>query len=66
MKEKDNIRKLFKDLKGTFDADMPNMGHENRFLEKLKQQNNTVVSSAHKKANYWKPFSFCSIYSTLL
>ena len=39
MKEKDNIRTLFKDLEGTFDIDMPNTGHKNRFLEKLKEQN---------------------------
>lgn len=56
MKEKDNIRTLFKDLEGTFDIDMPNTGHKNRFLEKLKEQNSTIVSSTTKKANYWKPF----------
>ncbi|TXE19580.1 hypothetical protein ES692_02165 [Psychroserpens burtonensis] len=56
MTKKDNIKKLFYDLEGNFDVDMPNRGHERRFLEKLKQQNNTVVKSAPKKNNYWKPF----------
>jgi hypothetical protein len=56
MKEKDNIRKLFNDLEGNFNIEAPNTGHENRFLEKLKQQNNTVVDSLPKKNNYWKPF----------
>jgi hypothetical protein len=57
MKEKDNIKKLFNNLEGNFDVDMPNTGHENRFFEKLKQQNNTVVdNSTSKKPNYWKPF----------
>lgn len=53
---KDNINKLFNDLEGHFDIDMPNTGHENQFLEKLKQQNNTVVHSSPKKVSYWKPF----------
>ncbi|WP_040278611.1 hypothetical protein [Psychroserpens damuponensis] len=56
MKEKDSIKKLFGSLKGDFDVDMPNKGHENRFLEKLKQQNNPVVDLTSKKSNYWKPF----------
>ena len=55
MKEENNIKKLFKNLEGNFDVDMPNTGHENRFLEKLKQQNN-VANTYNKKTNYWKPF----------
>jgi uncharacterized protein HemX len=55
MKEKDTIKKLFNSLEGNFDVDMPNTGHKNRFLEKLKQQNNTVVNSISKRTNYWKP-----------
>ncbi|WP_047545944.1 hypothetical protein [Psychroserpens sp. Hel_I_66] len=55
MKEENNINKLFKNLEGNFDVDMPNAGHEYRFLEKLKQQNN-VANTYNKKTNYWKPF----------
>ncbi|WP_046757962.1 hypothetical protein [Kordia jejudonensis] len=39
MKEEDNISKLFERLEGTFDVETPNTNHENRFLAKLKQQN---------------------------
>lgn len=53
---KNTIEKLFNNLEGDFDIEMPNTGHENRFLEKLKQQNNTVVDSTFKTTNYWKPF----------
>tara|TARA_B100000809_G_scaffold263853_1_gene318108 strand:+ start:589 stop:1161 length:573 start_codon:yes stop_codon:yes gene_type:complete len=55
MKEKDTIKKLFNTLEGNFDVDLPNTGHENRFLEKLKQQNNIIEDSRSKKINYWKP-----------
>ena len=53
---KNTIIDVFQTLDGKFDIEMPNTGHENRFLEKLKQQNNTVVASASKKNSYWKPF----------
>ncbi len=38
MKEEDNISKLFERLEGTFDIETPDTNHENRFLNKLKQQ----------------------------
>ncbi|MEH6537465.1 MAG: hypothetical protein V7719_13790 [Psychroserpens sp.] len=53
---KNTIDNLFKTLEGDFDTEMPNLGHKNRFLEKLKQQNHPVVNSQPKKTNYWKPF----------
>ncbi|MDG5491434.1 hypothetical protein [Psychroserpens sp. SPM9] len=52
---KNTIDKLFKTLEHDFDTEIPNSGHEHRFLDKLKQQNNTVVNSS-KKTNHWKPF----------
>ncbi|WP_298894859.1 hypothetical protein [uncultured Psychroserpens sp.] len=54
--KKDTINELFQSLEGGFDTEMPNSGHENRFLDKLKQQNNPVVLSESKKRSYWKPF----------
>ena len=53
--EKDNIDKLFGTLKNKFDSQIPNSGHQQRFLEKLKQQS-TVAESSKQKTNYWKPF----------
>ncbi len=53
--EKDNIDTLFGRLENELDIDMPNSGHQNRFSEKLKQQN-TVAYNSPQKNNYWKPF----------
>lgn len=51
---KDNsIDKIFENLKGTFDIESPNEGHEQRFLNKLNSQNATI--SITKRKNYWKP-----------
>lgn len=38
MKENDNITNLFERLKDDFDVETPEIGHEHRFLSKLKQQ----------------------------
>lgn len=53
--KKDTITTLFSELEGKFDTELPNSSHENRFLEKLKQQNKAVVASP-KRLGYWKPF----------
>jgi len=54
--EKDTIDDLFDNLKGEFDINTPNKGHENRFLDRLKA--NDVVSIDSKKSSSfnWKPF----------
>ena len=54
--EKDNIDTLFGKLENEFDIDMPNSGHQNRFLEKLNQQNTIAVNSTQQESSYWKPF----------
>ena len=54
--EKDNIDTLFGRLENEFDIDMPNSGHQNRFLEKLNQQNTIAVNSTQQESSYWKPF----------
>ena len=39
-----------------FDLENPNLGHEQRFLEKLKEQNKQVSNNASKlKRNLWNP-----------
>lgn len=52
--KKNTINDLFKNLDGEFDTEIPNEGHDLRFLNKLKQQN-SVVDSAPKTTNFWKP-----------
>ena len=42
--EKDTIDELFKGLKGEFDVNEPNNGHELRFLSKLNADNNVVIN----------------------
>lgn len=51
--EKDTINDLFDDLKGSFDIETPNAGHEQRFLEKLNAENENI---SNKSAFNWKPF----------
>lgn len=53
--KKDTIDTLFERLENEFDIDIPNSGHQNRFLDKLKQQN-TVANKTNEKSNFWKPF----------
>jgi len=54
--KKDNIDTLFGGLENEFDIDMPNTGHQNRFLEKLNQQNTIAINNTQQKPSYWKPF----------
>ena len=55
--EKDTINDLFDDLKGEFDFNEPNDGHEQRFLNKLTARNSTSEDVAAKTSNSfnWKP-----------
>jgi hypothetical protein len=54
--EKDNINKLFEELRSEFDVENPNLGHQERFLSKLKNQNSETKENTSRKFNYWKPF----------
>jgi septal ring factor EnvC (AmiA/AmiB activator) len=54
--QKDTIDDLFDDLKGEFDVNTPNKGHENRFLDKLKADDLTLISSKKSSTINWKPF----------
>ncbi|WP_299336166.1 hypothetical protein [uncultured Psychroserpens sp.] len=53
---KDTINDMFDNLKGNFDTEMPKLGHQKRFLDKLQQQNDTIVDTHPNRFNYWKPF----------
>lgn len=52
--KKDNLKNLFQELEGQFDIELPEEGHELRFLYKLKQQHN-VTAHKPKKVHFWKP-----------
>ncbi len=54
--KKDTLKDLFKHLEHDFDLEIPNSGHENRFLEKLNTQNQQqVVNSYKSKRSLWRP-----------
>lgn len=50
------IDDLFKKLKHDFDFEMPDNGHENRFLNKLQNNHKAKVITLSNKYNLWKPF----------
>lgn len=52
---KDNLHTLFDDLQNDFDIEVPENGHQQRFLDKLNNQKNEVVTLKPKR-NIWKPF----------
>ena len=50
----DNIEEIFENLEGQFDVETPSLGHEQRFLEKLKG-NTSDAEIVQSKTSYWKP-----------
>lgn len=54
--KKDNIDKLFEEMRSDFDFEYPNIGHQERFLTKLKNQNSAKITHPSGKVNFWKPF----------
>ncbi|EDP95295.1 hypothetical protein KAOT1_09491 [Kordia algicida OT-1] len=55
--KKDNITNLFDRLKDDFDVETPDKGHENRFLQKLQQQQNEETENTSKPVilfTWWK------------
>ncbi|MCM5663112.1 hypothetical protein [Galbibacter mesophilus] len=53
MKKKDNIEELFEKLEGQWDNEVPNTGHENRFLEKLEANKNNKHTIKKNGSNKW-------------
>ena len=58
MKE-DRIEEMFKTLQGSFDTKEPDIGHEQRFLKKLSNENG-VVRLIPKKNSWWRPLSIAA------
>ena len=52
--KKNTIDTLFDSLADEFDVETPNIGHENRFMSKLQNQNPSLVKSTSPR-KYWKP-----------
>lgn len=61
-----NIDDLFKKLDNSFDVENPSLGHESRFLNKLKKQNNPKLKRVSAKTNIWKPFLGIAASLTIL
>ncbi|MDT0557651.1 hypothetical protein RM697_03280 [Ichthyenterobacterium sp. W332] len=56
MKHK-NLDTMFERLQSEFDIEVPNSGHENRFLAKLEKTNTSPIPSKPSKlVTLWKPF----------
>ena len=53
--KKDNLDQLFQSLKGEFDTEIPNMGHQQRFLSKLEKGDTKVIHKPSKTFQLWKP-----------
>ncbi|SFZ94347.1 hypothetical protein SAMN05428642_104105 [Flaviramulus basaltis] len=51
---KNNLENLFKNLENTFDVEMPETGHETRFLDKLNTKKEAIKIIASKRT-IWKP-----------
>lgn len=51
---KDNLDILFTDLENDFDIENPRLGHQQRFLDKLNQDNHRV-STRFRLQKIWKP-----------
>ena len=53
--KKDSLETLFENLKNEFDIESPNVGHEQRFLSKLKGEETKVYVLKPTKPSFWKP-----------
>ena len=62
--KKDNLYQLFENLKDEFDVEVPNLGHQQRFLSKLEAAKSNVIESPAKSFKLWKPLM--AIAATLL
>lgn len=53
--KKDNLYQLFENLKDEFDVEVPNLGHQQRFLSKLEAAKPNVIESPAESFKLWKP-----------
>ena len=56
---KDSLDSLFERLQGEFDVAEPQSGHQERFLEKLNQNQGTIALN-RKKTSWWKTLSIAA------
>lgn len=56
---KDSLDSLFERLQGEFDVAEPQSGHQERFLEKLNQNQDTIALNK-KKTPWWKTLSIAA------
>ena len=52
---KDNLDIILKNVEGQFDTEEPAIGHKQRFLDKLNNQNTMVVTKKKSVFKLWKP-----------
>lgn len=65
--KKDNIDNLFESLANQFDSEVPNVGHQARFLDKLNNTSKTeVVFTQKSKFSLWKPLLGIAATLTLI
>jgi hypothetical protein len=50
--KKDTIDNLFEELRSDFDVENPNIGHQERFLSKLKNQNSENSKHTSNNVNF--------------
>lgn len=62
--KQDELDKLFSEIKNDFDFEEPSQGHQNRFVDKLNQQNSVVAIT--KKKTWWKPLSIAASVALLI
>ncbi len=51
----DNLNSIFKSFEGQFETEEPNAGHQQRFLNKLNNQNTVVITQKKSMFKFWKP-----------
>ncbi|MBN4085363.1 hypothetical protein JYT89_03375 [Flavobacteriaceae bacterium AH-315-B10] len=52
---KNTLNDLFENLKEGFDIEKPRLGHQQRFLDKLNNQTETVVLNTKPQQSIWRP-----------
>lgn len=52
--KKDNLEQLFENLKDELDVEMPNLGHQQRFLSKLNSENSKATDNSKQSFKLWK------------
>jgi len=56
--KKENLESLFQRIQDDMDFEEPQVGHQDRFLEKLNKTNG--VATLPRKRNWWKPLSIAA------